>query len=332
MNHHITYYIDRGDTTFPCEYCGALLRYAETLRRATDALDESYSICFNKGKVTLARGQVDDTVNYGRGPFCYRIHGENYHRLGSLLSETGKTTKFAQLCIFDTENEITNKIKVVSKEQSETSKDKKLDRDLATEVRDMLDSINPLVKEFRMADGEEVDEIKDFYDCRYLSACEAAWRVYGFDIHCRTPPVERLPFHLKDEQSIIFDATESIDYTLEKSSVNETKFVLWMELNKTNTLASTLLYAEIPNLEYIEKDLECKMKGFVLGTHSSRTTILGELFYLKILLNTVKGPKDWLELKSFDNIVYATYRDACYARGLLQDDKEYIDGLMEASE
>nr|GEY53077.1 hypothetical protein [Tanacetum cinerariifolium] len=42
-------------------------------------------------------------------------------------------------------------------------------------------------------DDEEGDEIKDFYDCRYLSACEAAWRIYGFDIHYRRPPVERYP-------------------------------------------------------------------------------------------------------------------------------------------
>ncbi|GJW96726.1 putative PIF1 DNA helicase/replication protein A1-like protein [Tanacetum coccineum] len=121
-----------------------------------------------------------------------------------------------------------------------------------------------------VVDGEEVDEIKDFYDCRYLSACEAAWRIYGFDIHYRTLPFERLPFHLQDEQSVIFDATESIDYTLEKSSVNETKFV--------------------------------------------------------------KGPKEWSELKTFEKVVYLTYRNACYARGLLQDDKEYIDGLLEASQ
>ncbi|GKA60843.1 ATP-dependent DNA helicase PIF1-like protein [Tanacetum coccineum] len=49
-------------------------------------------------------------------------------------------------------------------------------------------------------DGEEVDEIKDYLNCRYLSVCEAAWHIYGFDIHYRTPSVERLPFHLKDEQ------------------------------------------------------------------------------------------------------------------------------------
>nr|GFA90453.1 hypothetical protein CTI12_AA260590 [Tanacetum cinerariifolium] len=94
--------------------------------------------------------KVDDMVNYGRGLFCYRIHGENYHRVGSLLPETGKTPKFAQLYIFDTDNEISNRIKAIkySKESCTSSKDKKLDHQLATEIQDMLDSINPLVKNF----------------------------------------------------------------------------------------------------------------------------------------------------------------------------------------
>nr|GEZ05077.1 hypothetical protein [Tanacetum cinerariifolium] len=95
-------------------------------------------------------------------------------------------------------------------------------------------------------DGEEVDEIKDFLNCRYLSACEAAWRIYGFEILYRTPSVERLSFHLKDEQRVIFDATESIDYGVDESSVNETKFKSWMELNQMDTFARTLLYVEIP--------------------------------------------------------------------------------------
>ncbi|CAH1443866.1 unnamed protein product [Lactuca virosa] len=45
-------------------------------------------------------------------------------------------------------------------------------------------------------DDAPVDEIKDYYDCRYLSACEASWRIYGFDVHYRYPSVVRLPFHL----------------------------------------------------------------------------------------------------------------------------------------
>ncbi|GJT50946.1 ATP-dependent DNA helicase PIF1-like protein [Tanacetum coccineum] len=40
---------------------------------------------------------------------------------------------------------------------------------------------------------------------------------------------------------------------------------------------------------------------------------------------------EWDDLKKVDDVLYLTYRDACYARGLLQDDKEYIDGIFEAS-
>ncbi|GJS24177.1 ATP-dependent DNA helicase PIF1-like protein [Tanacetum coccineum] len=40
---------------------------------------------------------------------------------------------------------------------------------------------------------------------------------------------------------------------------------------------------------------------------------------------------EWDDLKKVDDVLYPTYRDACYARGLLQDDKEYIDGILKAS-
>nr|GEZ11872.1 ATP-dependent DNA helicase PIF1-like [Tanacetum cinerariifolium] len=52
-----------------------------------------------------------------------------------------------------------------------------------------------------VVEDEEKDEINDFYDCRYLSACEAAWRIFKFDIHHRFLAVERLPFRLPDEQN-----------------------------------------------------------------------------------------------------------------------------------
>nr|GEX03941.1 ATP-dependent DNA helicase PIF1-like [Tanacetum cinerariifolium] len=180
----------------------------------------------------------------------------------------------------------------------------------------------------------EVDEIKDYYNCRYLSACKATWRIYGFDIHYRFPPVERLPFHLRGEQSVIFDATDSIDYALEKASVNETKFIAWMERNKTDTKAQELLYYEFPKY-YVWKPEERiwvpRQKGTCIGRVHHVPPSFGELFYLRILLNKVKGAQDWIDFKKYDNVVYPTYKDACQARGLLEDDKEYIDGLLEAS-
>ena len=43
------------------------------------------------------------------------------------------------------------------------------------------------------------DEIKRFLDCRYISATEACWRIYEFDIHYHQPSVERLTYHLPNE-------------------------------------------------------------------------------------------------------------------------------------
>ncbi|KAL6518110.1 hypothetical protein OROMI_033811 [Orobanche minor] len=48
------------------------------------------------------------------------------------------------------------------------------------------------------------NEVKDYVECRYISACEAVWRIMGYDIHYKDPPVERLSFHMEGEQSVTF--------------------------------------------------------------------------------------------------------------------------------
>ncbi|KAI9128179.1 hypothetical protein K1719_001172 [Acacia pycnantha] len=46
---------------------------------------------------------------------------------------------------------------------------------------------------------QSFDEISHYLNCRYVSSCEASWRIFGFDIHHRHPPVERLSFHLPQQ-------------------------------------------------------------------------------------------------------------------------------------
>jgi hypothetical protein len=50
----------------------------------------------------------------------------------------------------------------------------------------------------------------------------------------------------------------------------------------------------------------------------------GDLFYLRILLCNVKGSKDFSELYSFENIDYKTYKEACFARGLIKGKNSLI--------
>ena len=51
-----------------------------------------------------------DNNQRGRGPSNIRIHGQTFHRIGSMLPLPGHSPKFARLYIYDTDNEIGNKI------------------------------------------------------------------------------------------------------------------------------------------------------------------------------------------------------------------------------
>nr|XP_043633509.1 uncharacterized protein LOC122604703 [Erigeron canadensis] len=90
------------------------------------------------------------------------------------------------------------------------------------------------------------DEEKEFYNCRYLSACEACWRLFGFDIHYRRPAIERLSFHEEGGQPIVYDGDEGIDEVLTKPSVGRSQFLGWFECNKRYPEARSLTYAQLP--------------------------------------------------------------------------------------
>ncbi|XP_019170931.1 PREDICTED: uncharacterized protein LOC109166402 [Ipomoea nil] len=125
--------------------------------------------------------------------------------------------------------------------------------------------------------NEVIDEIGMYYDCRYVSACEATWRLFSFDVQFRTPSVERLSFHLPNCQSVIFEDDDSIERVLSRPTVAQSMFTAWC------------------------------------------------------LLNIVRGPTSFEDIKTFNGVSHLTFKDACYARGLLDDDKEYIDAINEAS-
>ena len=55
------------------------------------------------------------------------------------------------------------------------------------------------------------------------------------------------------------------------------------------------------------------------------------MYYLKTLLNIVWGPTSYDEIKCVNVVQYSSFWDACYALDLLDDDKEYVDGIVEAS-
>ncbi|XP_019240003.1 PREDICTED: uncharacterized protein LOC109219999 [Nicotiana attenuata] len=133
----------------------------------------------------------------------------------------------------------------------------------------------------------EIDEIKRYLDCRYISATEACWRIFKFGIHHKEPAVERLPFQLEGKNPIIFE--EERDKT-------------WTKRRNGNVV------------------------GRIYFAHPGS----GERFYLRMLLNFFKGCTSFESIRRINGVTHENYKDACYALGLLEDDKEWNGCLAEA--
>ncbi|XP_021984898.1 uncharacterized protein LOC110880745 [Helianthus annuus] len=147
----------------------------------------------------------------------------------------------------------------------------------------------------------EKDEIKEYYDCRYISACEASWRIFSYDVNYRYPSVIRLPFHLPGLQPVVFGPDEDINSVLNRPSVKFSMFLSWMERNKDpdDHLTCILTYVQFPTW-YVWMYGRLKT---VVGNLGRKVTQLAEFII-----------------------------DACFALGLLDDDKEYIEAIKEANE
>ena len=50
------------------------------------------------------------------------------------------------------------------------------------------------------------------------------------------------------------------------------------------------------------------------------------------MLNWVRGPTSYEDIRTVDGVLYPTYEDACYALGLMDDDKEFIEAIKDASD
>ena len=67
----------------------------------------SYNVMF---AFTSPGLQLDTRYSIGRGPPTFCVHGQGHHLIGSLLPLANKSPKFAQLYIYDTDNEVNNRL------------------------------------------------------------------------------------------------------------------------------------------------------------------------------------------------------------------------------
>jgi hypothetical protein len=72
-----------------------------------------------------------------------------------------------------------------------------------------------------------------------------------------------------------------------------------------------------------------RKKGFAIGRMYYAHSTSGEGYYLRMLLNCVKGATSYEHLQTMNGRKHDTFKDACIAMGLLADDNEWHQALEE---
>lgn len=57
--------------------------------------------------------------------------------------------------------------------------------------------------------------------------------------------------------------------------------------------------------------------------------VFGDRYFLRMLLNVVKGFRGYDVLYTVGDVVYKKFKEACYVRGLFDDDKEWYEVIEE---
>ncbi|XP_058775182.1 uncharacterized protein LOC131649435 [Vicia villosa] len=159
---------------------------------------------------------------------------------------------------------------------------------------------------------------------------QACWRIFSYSIHGRKPAVERLFFHMEGENSVYYKDNEQVGDVLLKPSVTESMFTSWFEANKTYEEARSLTYGDfVSKFVYHKRSRSWKprKRGYTIGRLIWVPQSTGELFYLRMMLTVTKGPLCYQDIKKVDGKQLKTFRDACFAMGFLQDDREFIEAI-----
>ncbi|KAL4554934.1 hypothetical protein LXL04_037543 [Taraxacum kok-saghyz] len=140
-------YSDCGDNTNVCPHCYATFWNDERVLRLSTTNNFVYTQYCKLGSVTLPLplkppeemlhlyenqqfleniraynmmfsmtsfgARVDDIVNIGRGPYTFKISGQISHWIGSLCPPPSENPRFLQLYIYDTENEVANRLSLM---------------------------------------------------------------------------------------------------------------------------------------------------------------------------------------------------------------------------
>lgn len=175
---------------------------------------------FNSSLAFASLGVKEDLLQ-SHGPYTFRISGSVYHRIGHLFPSEGKSPKFAQIYIYDTENELHNRIQW----------NKSLDLDVLNALQKMMHNCNPFIDSFKHA----AEIIKTDQNAKMIICADT------------NKDSRRYNLPTTSEISVIIPGNNSMqpsnrDIVLYKHSINDPQHHEIMHINETHPKYDSLHY------------------------------------------------------------------------------------------
>jgi len=182
----------------------------------------------------------------------------------------------------------------------------------------------------------EHDEINGHLHGRYIGPTEAVWQLVQFSTHEPEvlPPVTTLVLHHPGQQAIYFPEQDDPGALQERLNRSMTTLIVFFKFNSENVDGRQYLYQEFPE-HYVYRPKvgwKCRKQRYSIGRMSSASPFMGECDYLRLLLTVVCGARSFEDLRTVDRIQFDTFKGACIALRLLEEDGEWIAIFRDAQE
>lgn len=155
----------------------------------------------------------------------------------------------------------------------------------------------------------------------------------------RFPAVVRLSIHKENKQLVYFSSEQEARLKMSQITPPSSTLIDYFQLCRQDavglngTRARDVLYVDI--VKYFrwhegrfrprERNIPCVGRIYYTGI------VEGDRYFLRLLLNHVKGPHSEAHLRTIDGITYSTCRAAAEKLGLLTTDDHHKKALAEAS-
>jgi hypothetical protein len=181
----------------------------------------------------------------------------------------------------------------------------------------------------------DVNEVNLYLQARYCGPTEGCWRIFEYRVHEEAPNVVRLTVHLPGQHSFTWKANDTTERRDERREAAKSMLMAYFEWNRD-------LAADAPRWRYSEMPTYCiwvkrsrrwklrKLKREAIGRLYHCSPNQGERFYLRLLLTVKVCPISFEDLRTVDGHEHPTFKAACEAMGLLEDDREWIKTFEEA--